>query len=38
MVKKMAVTFIYTLFMTLLFASSAFANVHPKSPEGNVQL
>jgi len=24
--------------MSLLFAVSAFANVHPRSPEGNVQL
>ncbi|AES87990.2 uncharacterized protein [Medicago truncatula] len=31
---KMAVTFfICTLFMTLLFAASAFAKVHPRSPE-----
>ncbi|CAJ2655184.1 unnamed protein product [Trifolium pratense] len=29
----MAVTFKCTIFITLLFASSAFANVHPRSPE-----
>lgn len=31
----MAVTFMCTLLLTLLFAASAFAAVHPRSPEGN---
>ncbi|PNX91634.1 hypothetical protein L195_g047766, partial [Trifolium pratense] len=30
---KMAMTFKCTIFITLLFASSAFANTHPRSPE-----